>query len=434
MQVRTILRRAGIILMIAGLLLGDAAYATEKKDEATAKFDRTVNYYMSNDITWYNRLAKCSGGAKKAGTESVILAGNDNAEKILNFFMQKGLTLAQASGFIGNMQQESGLRPDVIEGGATAGPDYVPQNGKGFGLVQWTFTARQAPLVKLADEMGKPVTDIGVQLEYVWQELNGNWKGRTLDPLKGIDDPVEAAVLIHDTYEVSADNAGKVRSVRGGAAKAIYDKYKDAPPVGTATSDQTTGETKDVVNNSKKQNKNDECMQNASNSSSGGFEATLLGYAHPKPVQEGNLTPTDTYRDKVINGAGKNGRYIGGGSNPGIDCGGFTTSLIVDSGWDKGFNYGGQISDGAGNTIKQQEWMEKNWEKLNDGHSPMDASQMQPGDVAINAVHTFIYVGKVEGFDSDIASASQDSRAPAAGGDSLTETGFTWYRKKGERV
>ena len=191
MQVRTILRRAGIILMIAGLLLGDAAYATEKKDEATAKFDRTVNYYMSNDITWYNRLAKCSGGAKKAGTESVILAGNDNAEKILNFFMQKGLTLAQASGFIGNMQQESGLRPDIIEGGATAGPDYVPQNGKGFGLVQWTFTARQAPLVKLADEMGKPVTDIGVQLEYVWQELNGNWKGRTLDPLKGIDDPVE---------------------------------------------------------------------------------------------------------------------------------------------------------------------------------------------------------------------------------------------------
>ena len=424
MQVRTILRRAGIILMIAGLLLGDAAYATEKKDEATAKFDRTVNYYMSNDITWYNRLAKCSGGAKKAGTESVILAGNDNAEKILNFFMQKGLTLAQASGFIGNMQQESGLRPDIIEGGATAGPDYVPQNGKGFGLVQWTFTARQAPLVKLADEMGKPVTDIGVQLEYVWQELNGNWKGRTLDPLKGIDDPVEAAVLIHDTYEVSADNAGKVRSVRGGAAKAIYDKYKDAPPVGTATSDQTTGETKDVVNNSKKQNKNDECMQNASNSSSGGVEATLLGYAHPKPVQEGNLTPTDTYRDKVINGAGKNGRYIGGGDHPGIDCGGFTTSLIVD----------GQINDGAGNTIKQQEWMEKNWEKLNDGHSPMDASQMQPGDVAINAVHTFIYVGKVEGFDSDIASASQDSRAPAAGGDTLTETGFTWYRKKGERV
>ena len=136
----------------------------------------------------------------------------------------------------------------------------------------------------------------------------------------------------------------------------------------------------------------------------------------------------------MINGAGKNGRYIGGGSNPGIDCGGFTTSLIVDSGWDKGFNYGGQISDGAGNTIKQQEWMEKNWEKLNDGHSPMDASQMQPGDVAINAVHTFIYVGKVEGFDSDIASASQDSRAPAAGGDTLTETGFTWYRKKGERV
>ena len=107
--------------------------------------------------------------------------------------------------------------------------------------MQWTFTARQAPLVKLADEMGKPVTDIGVQLEYVWQELNGNWKGRTLDPLKGIDDPVEAAVLIHDTYEVSADNAGKVRSVRGGAAKAIYDKYKDAPPVGTATSDQRCG-------------------------------------------------------------------------------------------------------------------------------------------------------------------------------------------------
>ncbi|HTJ73330.1 MAG TPA: phage tail tip lysozyme [Verrucomicrobiae bacterium] len=159
----------------------------------------------------------------------------------------------------------------------------------------------------------------------------------------------------------------------------------------------------------------------------GDFDKTLLGYAWPK-YKGLTIDATDLYTSEVIHRKDKD-RYIGGNAHPGIDCGGFVTNIIINSGFDKNYNYGGSMSKGAGNTTNQAQWASKNWQTLGKGGS-FDTATLHKGDVAISGHHTFVYVGKVDGFDSNRASASLDERAPMAGKESLIDSDFTWYRKK----
>lgn len=383
-------------------------------------------FFSRNDILHYDD--EC---LDFSATAAVHLAGEDNLEKILNFFMQKGLTLAQAAGIVGNMQQESGLKPDIEQGGRIVDENYTPINGVGFGLVQWTFTARQKPLQDFIAGMGVPITDLSGQLGFVWEELNTGWLG-TLNKLRAIDDPVEAAVLVHNEYEISADSAATVRQVRGGFAQEVYDKYKDAPALAGSTADpemanpvgSLTGEP--GQENRRFSNAVNSC--NDRNTAGGSFEELLLAYAW-EDWRGLTIDARQEYRDAVAE-AQLSGHYIGGISHPGIDCGGFITLLIRNSNYDSGYNYDGK----GGNTTMQERWMRENWEPLGSS-TEIDASTLQPGDVAINSTHTFIYVGEVDGFGSDIASASLDERAPMADTmQSPTQPGYNWYRIGGTKT
>src|SRR5258708_12059868 len=59
---------------------------------------------INNDTVWYNP----SGGSICGGGGAIALTGSDNVQKAFNFFLGKGLSDAQASGVIGNLEQESG--------------------------------------------------------------------------------------------------------------------------------------------------------------------------------------------------------------------------------------------------------------------------------------------------------------------------------------
>jgi hypothetical protein len=187
---------------------------------------------------------------------------NKNAEAILRYLTGKGLTLAQATGFVGNMKQESALNPAIIQGGAIAPPNYTPQDGKGFGLVQWTFNSRQKPLVSLASSTSRPVTDMNVQLDYVWQEVNGTWKS-TLQALTASPSitPTQAAIIVHGKtnkvsgdprfanaptlgYEASADSANAVVDVRGGNAEYFYKMFNGKIADGAGVSGGTTADAR----------------------------------------------------------------------------------------------------------------------------------------------------------------------------------------------
>jgi hypothetical protein len=400
-------------------------------DVANAAYDK--DFYAGNDILFYD--PRC---ATETGSGTLTLAGNDNLEKILNFYMRKGLTLAQASGIAGNMMVESGLDPTIIQGGGHAKPGekYIPKSGIGFGLVQWTTGGRQVGLVNETTRLGVDITDLSGQLGYSWKELSENYSS-TLIKLKATNDPVQAAIIVHDGYESSADSHAKVVSVRGGNAQLVYKKYVDAPalagstagkemtaPGGDSTQSTSAGdislmaESTPIDGSSATPSTTSGGCSAGSDFAGGDLAQTTQQYAWPQYKVRTDQMPAYT---EAVSRAKSKGLYIGG--NNGNDCGGFVSRLMIDSGFEKRYNSDGK----GGNTTSQEAWLKKNWKQI----SSTDAGDRQPGDVAINDSHTYLYVGQIPGFGSKIASASLGGpqRSPMAGHESATDGSFRWYRK-----
>ncbi len=197
-----------------------------------AKAQIGLDDYGTNDVLFYDPTDEppCTA-AGGTGAPTTAVDGADNAEKIYNFFVAKGLSGAQAAGILGNLQQESGFNPAIIQGGAIADANYKPVNGVGFGLAQWTFTVRQQPLVDLAKKTNRKVIDITVQLDYLWQELNGTHK-HALETLKQATTPEDAAYIFHRDFEASADSEATVKAKRGGPARQWYEKFDGAKDTG----------------------------------------------------------------------------------------------------------------------------------------------------------------------------------------------------------
>lgn len=204
-------------------------------------------FFSDQDIMFYDpnacRIATGIGTGNEPTTGIIGADRKANIEAVLRFFTGKGLSLAAASGFVGNMTQESGVNPRAVQPGKIAQDDnYQPVNGTGFGLVQWTFTARQAPLVSLARSTNRNTTDMSLQLDYVWQELNAGYQ-QTLSKLNtpGIT-PEQATIIIHGNtahtrshpafaiapklgYEASGDSPDTIFKRRVPPAVAAYNEY-----------------------------------------------------------------------------------------------------------------------------------------------------------------------------------------------------------------
>jgi hypothetical protein len=183
------------------------------------------------------------------GSGGPLLSGTDNIQKAMNYFVGKGLSPQQAAGLVGNLKIESGLNPTAQQDGSN---DANPKTNVGFGIAQWTTDGRQQGLVSLAQKEGAAVNTLGVQLDYVWQELNGGYAA-ALAALKQTDTARSAAVSIMVNYEAPADSdpSGPNAQARGDAAEAILALYGsgslpdsgNATPSTTSTTSDTCGST-----------------------------------------------------------------------------------------------------------------------------------------------------------------------------------------------
>ena len=86
------------------------------------------------------------------------LKGSDNAEQIWNWLVGQGMSNQAAAGIMGNMKQESGFEPRIIQGGELAddcpASSYDgPEGAVGYGLCQWTGS-RSKNLVAFAAAKG----------------------------------------------------------------------------------------------------------------------------------------------------------------------------------------------------------------------------------------------------------------------------------------
>ena len=172
-----------------------------------------------------------------------------------------------------------------------------------------------------------------------------------------------------------------------------------------------------------------ECGEAASGA--GALAEYVLKYAWPEYKGSGYTERKPDYKEAVDKRL-SSGLYVGGGCyGGGVDCGGFVTTLMNESGYEPEYNYSGK----GGNTTSQLAWVKENWTMLNDSPTTeIDTSKLQAGDVAVYDGHTFVYVGEIDGFGSNIASASLCNRAPMAGKESLTYDSYhgqvvTWFRK-----
>ena len=166
--------------------------------------------------------------------------GNRAAE-VWNWFTSHGYSDAATAGILGNMQQESGVDPEVIQGGG---------RGPAAGIVQWenynTKSARWKSMADHAKSKGKSWTDLESQLEYVDKE-NANpgavyWKNATTyksyDAFKQATD-IDAATL---DFEKAFERAGKpAMANRYKAAHKYYEQFNGTG--GTAISSSSTGDS-----------------------------------------------------------------------------------------------------------------------------------------------------------------------------------------------
>lgn len=166
-----------------------------------------------------------------------------------------------------------------------------------------------------------------------------------------------------------------------------------------------------------------------------GLANTITTYAWPDYRGSGYTQMKPEYAAAVAAAKG-NGEYIGGYSFPGVDCGGFVTRTMKNSGYEPNYNYGALPRDGAGNTLNQLAWVRANWQLVGRGNT-LSTADLKQGDVAFrvnsdgsNDGHTFMYAGDIPNFGSHIASASLDDRAPMAGAENPLGANIEWYRKK----
>ena len=205
-------------------------------------------FYSGNDIIYYDPDAGICNSTESQASNVEIVA-NENAEFLIKYFAEQGFSVAAAAGIIGNLTMESTLNPAKIEGGAIAPDNYIPQDGTGFGLAQWTYNERQIPL-EASQSKGKKITDISMQADFIMKELKESYPQviKALDPIK--DDPVKAAIVFHGItpniqregasinpvfaaanpplpgFEGSGDTSSTVVNNRGGAAESYYNTYK----------------------------------------------------------------------------------------------------------------------------------------------------------------------------------------------------------------
>lgn len=216
-------------LIVLGILLGSAQPAFALSAEQKKVLDSGAKYFNVEET-----IFPCNTGG-------LNLVGSENAEKIWNFFIGRGLTPPQVAGIMGNLQAESGLNPRRIQSTPTPSGDRdAPIRGKGFGLAQWTFADRQIPLEQLAQSKGVVPGDLGVQLEYLMIEFEGKYKA-VYDEIRASNDVNRVSDIFMTKFERPADQSEAKKEGRRVLGRNFLAKYGSTSPSGAPASAVSCG-------------------------------------------------------------------------------------------------------------------------------------------------------------------------------------------------
>lgn len=176
---------------------------------------------------------------------TVHVTGNASAgsasdeQTIWKFLKGKGLNDYAIAGLMGNLYAESALKSNnlqqtyerklgytdttytaAVDNGTY---DNFVNDSAGYGLAQWTFWSRKKGLLEYARSAKKSIGDLGMQLGYLWKELQGYKSVMTV--LKSATSVKQASDAVLTGYERPANMDAGVKSKRASYGQKYYDKY-----------------------------------------------------------------------------------------------------------------------------------------------------------------------------------------------------------------
>lgn len=157
---------------------------------------------------------------------------------------------------MGNLQAESGLYPDRVQGdipyssyskeytakvdsGEISENDFVHNGpgGGGYGLAQWTFYTRKQALYDMYKSGGySSIGSVELACDYLLHELKTSYSG-VYSTLKNATSVREASNKVLHDFENPADQTDMVETIRANMGTEIYDAYVND------TGEDTGGET-----------------------------------------------------------------------------------------------------------------------------------------------------------------------------------------------
>lgn len=167
----------------------------------------------------------------------------DYSKTIWDFFLPLIGNEYGTAALMGNLEAESGLRPNnlqnsyesslgytdtsytaAVDSGAYSRGSFVNDEA-GYGLAQWTYSSRKAALYDFWKATGiSSIGDISVQCGYLYLELRNDYSGvwTTLCNASNIRDASDA--VLHD-FENPADQSTSVEEKRAAMGVKWYNLY-----------------------------------------------------------------------------------------------------------------------------------------------------------------------------------------------------------------
>jgi len=175
-------------------------------------------------------LAGCAGADgsnEDVSDQSSALSENANDKTAFEFFVNKGLSKVQAAGIVGNLDQESGMDPTILQYGG----------GPGRGIAQWSHGGRwdssyHDNVVWYAKDHGLNEWSLNTQLDFIWYELTTFGYGDSeLKKATSIDSAVAA---FQDYYEIcgQCDSSNRIAH-----AEAAYSAFAGSSGGGSSAPD-----------------------------------------------------------------------------------------------------------------------------------------------------------------------------------------------------
>lgn len=174
---------------------------------------------------------------------------------IWDYFLRKIGNEYGVAGLMGNLQAESGLHPDRVQGdipyssysqqytaqvdsGEISEYDFVHNGpgGGGYGLAQWTYFSRKQALYNRYRNGGyDSIGSIELACDYLWYELQESFSG-VLAVLKSASSLREASDSVLHDFESPADQSEAVEEKRAELGSAFYEQFSGSGSGGSGGS------------------------------------------------------------------------------------------------------------------------------------------------------------------------------------------------------